>query len=634
MQGKNWWQDPMYAGIFKDQQTATIEPTGAGEDGKIQPLNPVGMLNTTQGPKMLHEGELQITNPDGSFAVIPSTMLPQSILRAMEQKSKMGGFASGGSGQLVEEPKYVEQPKQQTNLGAIAPPSNTQIQSLPNPVTQKTPQPAGVLPPITPAVRGDQDVATDVIRDYATGKGPYLQSLLNTALTKQGAAGAAGTAAMKQELAMAGAGQDALQTATAVRQRDVESQNAQLEADIANQAMEKQLGAAGTLSNIATAKEQTAYERQRYAEERDYERQKYENETNYNRNLTAATTAFNAGDYENAAVLFKQAFPNSNVDFSKIKTQAEQQAFGDAVSNIQTWATTSDMSFEELDPILEKAGIYKSGVTKEQARSMVQDIRNQTNPITAAAATFSDKNIKTLWPDLDEKQYPTLRNELVQLAVLGGASKDGTIDTSKISTTSMPTLSKLLGIETETPEELFSGYKLVTADKTNDVYTFADKNGNLFNFNGEQVSSNQALSSISKGAGQAPTEAWADKGMIYGSDKDNVYADQPNMFAAAGGVWTGKGKQTFLKEGEKVTLTQSFGVQDTNLSIPAGNYTAVSTTIKRGTQTDKRTLLQSEDGKRFYPTDHYNVDNKQVEMLGYIWVEEGGYYLKARPKKG
>jgi hypothetical protein len=111
-------------------------------------------------------------------------------------------------------------------------------------------------------------------------------------------------------------------------------------------------------------------------------------------------------------------------------------------------------------------------------------------------------------------------------------------------------------------------------------------------------------------------------------DATNTYASHPSMFAKDGGVWTGNAQAQGLTNGQKITLGDNFGVESSSISIPKGNYIVMSTTINRNGQVDKRTLLKSEDGTKFYPTDYYNSGGKQVVMPGYTWNEKGGYYTE------
>lgn len=48
---QKWWEDPIYDFAFRAIESSF---TGFGEDGVLQPSNPVDMVQTNQGPKMLH----------------------------------------------------------------------------------------------------------------------------------------------------------------------------------------------------------------------------------------------------------------------------------------------------------------------------------------------------------------------------------------------------------------------------------------------------------------------------------------------------------------------------------------------------------------------------------------------------
>jgi hypothetical protein len=113
-------------------------------------------------------------------------------------------------------------------------------------------------------------------------------------------------------------------------------------------------------------------------------------------------------------------------------------------------------------------------------------------------------------------------------------------------------------------------------------------------------------------------------------DSTNTNPSNPNMFNESGRVWTGSGVTQGLVNGQKITLGSNFGVQNSVQTIPQGNYTVIATTINRSGTINNRILLQSEDGKKYYPTDNANSDNKPVPMDGYSWHGTGlqGYYTK------
>jgi len=69
--------------------------TGYGEDGVLQPDKPTDMVETDQGPKMLHEGEMMLTSKDGRMTVIPASMLPQEVLAKFAQSTGTQGYSKG-----------------------------------------------------------------------------------------------------------------------------------------------------------------------------------------------------------------------------------------------------------------------------------------------------------------------------------------------------------------------------------------------------------------------------------------------------------------------------------------------------------------------------------------------------------
>jgi len=86
------------------------EFTGTGDNGVVEPHKPTDMVMTDRGPRMIHEGELQIVGPGGRMTVIPadevSRLSGQDILSKMEMESAqmqatdmdqepIGGYCSG-----------------------------------------------------------------------------------------------------------------------------------------------------------------------------------------------------------------------------------------------------------------------------------------------------------------------------------------------------------------------------------------------------------------------------------------------------------------------------------------------------------------------------------------------------------
>lgn len=84
---RSYFVEPIYARFMGN--------TGYGEDGKLQPKNPTGMLQSENGPVMIHEGEDMFQMPNGDVKVNPAAQ-SQASLRQMEQKYDIPGRSVGG----------------------------------------------------------------------------------------------------------------------------------------------------------------------------------------------------------------------------------------------------------------------------------------------------------------------------------------------------------------------------------------------------------------------------------------------------------------------------------------------------------------------------------------------------------
>ena len=76
-------------------QPSQMQFTGYGEDGILQPDKPTEMVNTTEGQRLIHEGEVKVQYPDGNTVVVPAKDLPQKKLQKLQEKG-MKGFQAGG----------------------------------------------------------------------------------------------------------------------------------------------------------------------------------------------------------------------------------------------------------------------------------------------------------------------------------------------------------------------------------------------------------------------------------------------------------------------------------------------------------------------------------------------------------
>jgi hypothetical protein len=230
------WYETLPPEVF-GEETPKVQPanapigfTGYGQDGKLQPLMPTRLVQTTRGPLMLHEGETTMQNPNGSITVVP-----QKKLAEMEQQKRIPGMAEGGT--------Y-------------------------DPLAPTTPTTGiGTTPAVTPTPTPTQDVQTGIgiFRDVASGKSPMTESIYNRTMSKFGGAAEAAIGATKQEAAQAGYGKEAIGAVTQTAIRGMEGERSKLMGEVAGQTQQQMLGAAGSLVN-AGASERTYENTQKDAE--------------------------------------------------------------------------------------------------------------------------------------------------------------------------------------------------------------------------------------------------------------------------------------------------------------------------------------------------------------------------------
>lgn len=557
---KSIWDDPIFKPYFAAYQGKAKKPqvslTGMGPGGTVDPNKPVDMINTTDGPKMLHEGELRITLPDGRFAVVPAKDVGPAALQQIQGQAQVGGYAAGKPlDQVTIDPKkapliapIVSQPFSQAPApgGTTTDSAGTTIMPiLQAPTVKAAPSPATSAPQAPPS---GQFNPQDVISSYAQGNGPYIQAITNQTLQNQGAAAAAGTAALGQKEAMAGMSPEATATAEAVRQRDVESQLGKTSADLATQAESTQLGAATTLQQIKTQQEQTQYDR----------------------NMALVNTQLNAGDYTNAAETLKTLYPTSKIDFSSLITAKNQAQVASAVSTLANYASTPGMTFDEAYNLMDKTGaLAGTNLSKTDAQKMFQADQIQSDPIASLFANVSDSSIKSIIGEaagsLSETDIPEIRHELGMLALTGGFSPQTGIDASKLTAAKYPKLYQAFG-ETATGEA--AGYSFdPKTGRSGDKFTFKDAaSGKTITKTLDQVQNNQDFATL---AG-VPYKPFTPDAGTWSTD------NSMGMFDEAGRIWkTSAGtKQTTqtLSPGERITLGSDFTVQNSSVNVPAGNY--------------------------------------------------------------
>ena len=237
-----WWRDSEIQKTFFPQEV----DTGAGEDGIVQPNNPAGLVRTTQGMRLVHEGERMRSLPDGRTQVIP-----QAQLRQMQAQG-MKGFALGG----IFEPIKTTLSGIDTSAQAAADRLKAQMASASTATTSLVPPiaSANTTPPalVSPESQYRQS-GMDFLKGLTIPDSDYYKGLWGRALNEQGGAAAAGTGALKQEAAQAGMSKEGIGTLSQMRQRDVEGNMSQLYGNLAGQAAGIATGAAQTLASQGLA---------------------------------------------------------------------------------------------------------------------------------------------------------------------------------------------------------------------------------------------------------------------------------------------------------------------------------------------------------------------------------------------
>lgn len=77
-------------------KAAVVGYTGAGADGVIQADKPTDLIQTTRGPRMVHEDETISKNPNGTLNVHPSDdQISQDELAVLEKERKIKGYETG-----------------------------------------------------------------------------------------------------------------------------------------------------------------------------------------------------------------------------------------------------------------------------------------------------------------------------------------------------------------------------------------------------------------------------------------------------------------------------------------------------------------------------------------------------------
>ena len=328
--------------------------TGAGSDGVVQPNMPVGQR--AGGSVTVHEGEVEVPLPDGRNLVIPSAEVQQLV-------TKYGGKSVGGMETGGVYPGLPTDPAFANPIGSMG--SGT---------TGSGTTGSGTTGSGTKYTK----TGMNALKNIVTGKHPYYEAFWNRAIGEQAGAGAARTAGLKQELAMAGMSPDQKTTAMMSRTRDVEAERGKLYGNLAEAAGEMSMDAAGQLATLGQAQQRIDLDKEKYAD--DMRWKEYDN-------------AIETGDFETAAEIYGD-ITGKYLDTSKLEEQYSWKQNEQAFIQASNYMAAGD--YEGMNEVLKTAGLPPIDTAKLESN----DLRGVVNDI--------DSTIASLGPDGDPRLLSVL----------------------------------------------------------------------------------------------------------------------------------------------------------------------------------------------------------------------------------
>lgn len=221
------------------------------------------------------------------------------------------------------------------------------------------------IPEIKPDV--DPNDPTQFLIDIMGGDSDYIDLIKQRASQDVGGAGAAATAALKQEATQRGMSPEQIASMDISRQRDVEQNVSGVVGDIAE--TEARMG-------VEAAKDVFA---QQFAKD----------QFDYQQNMDQFNQQLIQGDYTNAAKTFNKIH-GTDIDFSKAIEKENLSNFNNAFNNLNQ-SIASGMSFDDWLNIAQADGTFdKLNMTESDIKSMYENMRLQQNPIFNASQKYQD----------------------------------------------------------------------------------------------------------------------------------------------------------------------------------------------------------------------------------------------------
>jgi hypothetical protein len=345
----------------------SVSYTGTGEDGVLNPSKPVDMVQTDQGPKMIHEGEVRIVLPNGKMTVIPAKMLPQEALQAMEKQGSVGGYEAGT-------------PDVQPNTYDTMTGSNI-VSSASGSYNRNT----GATNFGASAEDGYRTQGMQGLSDIAAGKSPVAAAINNKAVQDFGTM----SSSNNQKAAMSAAGNPNLTTGaknalSSTLARDSNSSAATLQGNLAIDNMNRADQATGALASQSLAGQQFQYSKA--SGNRAYVDSANENEY---------AKLLNVGDYEGAASKYETMYGTKPDMTQMLKDQKSHNDFNDTNLSILK-NTLGDARFKSIEERI-------------NAGSSVDDINNEFGQ-----GTIDQKQFDSIFKNTDnfKSSEVTRKNDL------------------------------------------------------------------------------------------------------------------------------------------------------------------------------------------------------------------------------
>jgi len=253
------------------------------------------------------------------------------------------------------------------------------------------------------------------------GSNPYFQMIKDLLMQDIGGAGAAGTAAMKQEARQRGWSEEQIASLGISRQRDVEAIGSQALGQLATEQAKMGIQAAKDLFGMELQKAQFDFAKEKYGDMEGQQiaqdinagmtwnqiKEKYPNMTYedyqsmkdasplgqqaWQKQLDAINMLLGAGgeeNFKNAANMLNDMFPGMDIDFSNAINAENSQNFSQGMGNLASYIA-SGMSWEDAFKAMQADGTLDLlNMTESDIEAMYNKLMLQQNPILQAEETY------------------------------------------------------------------------------------------------------------------------------------------------------------------------------------------------------------------------------------------------------